>query len=217
VAAIGKIVRRGLFHDDMRGAMKRQAVICAAVVLLALLFGSLAAAQSLGDLARQEKAKRAKQPRKPAKVYTNDNLPARPPGEGPTAASSMSYEAPPPAAQPGEPVPIPGTENLMKEPKEGDKQGSKELWQGRFKAAKQQIDSLEDAQRLSEDELSLLQIQHARELDQDVLRDLEAKIRDKTAEVEAKRAQTEKAKKALEDLEKEFKESGAPADWSKTE
>jgi hypothetical protein len=195
--------------------MKRQRLILAGVGLIALLVASLASAQSLGDLARQERAKRAKQTKKPAKVYTNENMPARPPGEGPTAASTMSNEPPPEQASPAA-VPIPGVPEIKSDDKE-DKKGSKELWQGRFKAAKQQIAADEDAQRLSEDELGLLQIQQARELDPDTLKDLEAKIKDKTADVEANRAQTAKSKKAVEALEKEFKESGAPADWSKTD
>ncbi len=182
---------------------------------MALLFASLAVAQNLGDLARQEKAKRAKQTKKPAKVYTNDNMPARPPGEGPTAASAMTAGARPDQAPPAT-VPIPGAPQIKSDDKQ-DKQGSKELWQGRFKAAKQQIAAAEDSQRLSEDELGLLQIQQARELDADTLKDLDVKIKDKTADVEAKRAQTDKAKKALEALEKEFKDSGAPADWGKTD
>ena len=195
--------------------MKRRNLILAGAVLVALLFASLAVAQDLGDLARQEKAKRAKQTKKPAKVYTNDNMPARPPGEGPTAARTMSNEPPPEQGSSGT-VPIPGAPEIKPDDKE-DKKGSKEVWQGRFKGAKQQITAAEDAQRLSEDELGLLQIQQARELDPDTLRDLETKVKDKTADVEAKRAQTDKAKKALDALEKEFKESGAPADWGKTE
>lgn len=199
----------------MRGAMKRQKLILAGAALIALLFASLAVAQDLGDLARQEKAKRAKQTKKPAKVYTNENMPARPPGEGPTAAAYISPDAPPDQAPPAT-VPIPGAPEIKPDEKP-EKQGSKELWQGRFKAAKQQITGAEAGQSLSEDELSLLQIQQAREFDPDTLRDLETKIKDKTADVEAKRTQTDKAKKALEALQKEFKESGAPADWGKTE
>lgn len=196
--------------------MKRQKLILAGAALVALLFASLAVAQDLGDLARQEKAKRAKQTKKPAKVFTNENMPARPPGEGPTAATYISPDAPPDQAPPAN-VPIPGAPEIKAADDKQDKQGSKELWQGKFKGAKQQISAAEDTQRLSEDELSLLQIQQAREFDADTLRDLETKIKDKTADVEARRAQTDKAKKALEALEKEFKESGAPADWGKTE
>lgn len=190
--------------------MKPKGRILVGLGLIVTLSASLAVAQSLGDLARQEKAKRSKQTKKPAKVYTNENMPARPPGEGPAAAAYMSTEAPPAT------VPIPGAPEVKSDDKQ-DKQGSKELWQGRFKAAKQQIAAAEDSQHLSEDELSLLQIQQARELDPDTLKELDVKVKDKTADVEAKRAQTDKTKKALEALEKQFKESGAPADWGKTD
>lgn len=55
---------------------------------------------SLGNLARQLKAQRAKATPKPVKVYSNDNLPKRPPGEGMTMAGSMSQEVS--ALPPGE-------------------------------------------------------------------------------------------------------------------
>lgn len=45
---------------------------------------------SLGALARQLKAQRAKSGKKPVKVYSNDNLPARPAGGGVTVAAGMS-------------------------------------------------------------------------------------------------------------------------------
>jgi hypothetical protein len=48
-----------------------------------------APAPSLGDLAQKQKANRSKAAR-PAKVFTNDNLPARPPEESPTAATGMA-------------------------------------------------------------------------------------------------------------------------------
>lgn len=48
---------------------------------------------SLGDLARQLKEKRAKAFVKPLTIFTNDNLPARPPSEGLTAATGISATA----------------------------------------------------------------------------------------------------------------------------
>ncbi|MFB3923144.1 MAG: hypothetical protein ACE145_15600 [Terriglobia bacterium] len=54
---------------------------------------------SLGDLARQLKAQREKAAKKPVKVFSNDNLPKRPPGETLTMASGMSQEVPPPPAE----------------------------------------------------------------------------------------------------------------------
>ena len=180
----------------------------------ALMFAAcLIFAQSLGDLARAERAKRAKEAKKPVKVVTNDNLPPRPPGEGLTAASSMSA-APPPEQAPAMPAAsAPGAP----EAPGADKQKTREYWQEQFKPLRAKLAADEEQQRLVEDELSLLQIQQARELSPDVQSQLEAQVKAKTAEVEAKRAETAKSRKELEDLQKEFRESGAPADWSKTD
>lgn len=192
--------------------MKTKTLILAAVGLLILLASSVASAQSLGDLARQERAKRAKETKKAVKVVTDEDLPPRP-AEEPKATTSPSESAEQAGEQPAEQA----TEPPAEEPKPEDKQKTRDYWQGRFKAAKQRIADAEELQRLAEDELSLLQIQQARELSPDAKSDLDAQVKAKSAEVESKRAQTAKAQKALEDLEKDFKESGAPEDWSKTD
>ncbi|MCJ7501580.1 MAG: hypothetical protein MUP80_00775 [Acidobacteriia bacterium] len=204
--------------------MKTKTLILAAVGLLILLASSVAIGQSLGDLARQERAKRAKETKKAVKVVTDEDLPPRP-VEEPKATTSPSESAEQPGEQPAEqaaePPATPPEEASApppaEEPKPEDKQKTRDYWQGRFKAAKQRIADAEELQRLAEDELSLLQIQQARELSPDAKSDLDAQVKAKSAEVESKRAQTAKAQKALEDLEKDFKESGAPEDWSKTD
>lgn len=208
--------------------MKTKVLILAAVGLILMLVGSLAA-QSLGDVARQERQKRAKETKKPVKVITSDDFPAPPPAEEakPAAPSSASEETPAesaeqPAAQPTEQPAAQSTAEeaappTAEEAKPEDKQKTRDYWQGRFRAAKQRIADAEELQRLAEDELSLLQIQQAQELSPDGQADLEVRVKAKQAELETRRATTAKARKALEDLEKEFKDSGAPTDWSKTD
>ena len=204
--------------------MKTKTLILAVVGLLILLASSVVIAQSLGDLARQERAKRAKETKKAVKVVTDEDLPPRP-VEEPKATTSPSESAEQPGEQPAEQAAEPPATSPeeasapppAEEPKPEDKQKTRDYWQGRFKAAKQRIADAEELQRLAEDELSLLQIQQARELSPDAKSDLDAQVKAKNAEVESKRAQTAKAQKALEDLEKDFKESGAPEDWSKTD
>jgi type IV secretory pathway VirB10-like protein len=207
--------------------MKTKTLILAVVGLLILLASSVVIAQSLGDLARQEQAKRAKETKKAVKVVTDEDLPppaaetkpAAPPSESAEQPGEQPAEQPteqatkPPATPPEEASAPPPAEEAKPE----DKQKTRDYWQGRFKAAKQRIADAEELQRLAEDELSLLQIQQARELSPDAKSDLDAQVKAKSAEVDDKRAQTAKAQKALEDLEKDFKESGAPEDWSKTD
>jgi hypothetical protein len=190
--------------------MKTKTAILAAAGLILLLLASLVAAQSLGDLARQQREKQAKEGKKPVKVFTNDDFPASPPAEAAKPAEPATAE---PAAPPGETPAAPQPE----EPKPEDKQKTREYWQGHFRAARQKIAAAQEQQGLSEDELSLLQLQQARELNPDAQSNLEAQVKTKQAEVDDRRAQTAKAQKDLEDLEKEFKESGAPEEWSKTD
>jgi hypothetical protein len=175
--------------------------------------------ESLGNLARQLREQREKEGKKPVKVFTNDNLPPPPAWEKAPTAVPGPPEAPAgekanpaqPAANPPEPV----------EPKSsvgpevpGDKVKTRDYWQARFKQARAKLAEAREQEQLADDELNLLQIQQARELDPNVRQDLDAKMRDKQAEVDSKRAATDAAQKALTDLENEFKESGAPDDWS---
>lgn len=83
--------------------MSFKRVLVAAVAMVAFsgvgrLLAQAQEALSLGDLARQQKAQRAKAATKPVKEFSNDNLPARPATAGLTVAGEMSAE---PAKQPG--------------------------------------------------------------------------------------------------------------------
>jgi len=183
------------------------------------------APESLGDLARQVREQRAKAPPKPAKVITNDNLPAPPPGvevpgvaaknsENPAGGEGPNPQEPSAKAAPSEsPQEKPGAE--PESPK--GKVKNPEYWQGKFKDARQSLDRAKEEQHLAEDELNLLQIQQARELGPDAKEELGAQVRNKQAEVEEKQAATDKAQKALDDLEREFRASGAVEELNKPE
>ncbi len=184
----------------------------------------LAAPQSLGDFARQQREQREKSGVKPVKVFTNDNLPARPPGEGPTAASGLATKPPEtPTTTEAKPATSEATQGEQGEQAEAkpekpeDKMQTKEYWQAKFKAARAQLADAQEQQQVSEDELNLLQIQQARELDQVAKDELDRRVQAKQAEVTEKSQATEKARAALDKLQGEFKDSGAPEDWSKTE
>lgn len=73
--------------------MNASGIARSSIVLILMTTAPLAMAQDLGELARAERAKRSQEVKKPAKVYTNDDLAARDAG---------SREAPQPAhpAQP---------------------------------------------------------------------------------------------------------------------
>lgn len=201
---------------------------CVFSILIALTSLPLPAMpqKSLGDFAREVRQEKAKAGPKAAKVYTNDDVPGPRAGEAPAVVS----EAPStPAAT--------GTEKAQaernaqeavkqanaateaspaasKNEKPEDKTESKEYWQGRFKSARAQLANAQEQQQLVEDEVNLLQIQEVRALDPNAKTEFAGKIKDKEDELSQKRAATEQARKALEDLQKEFQASGAPEEWS---
>jgi len=194
------------------------------LVLLGVLLFPVAAttpAQSLGEVARQcrkEREAREKKGKFPVKVFTNDDIARMPPiailKSSMQATSSPEMEPSPPSpppeaanggAQAGAPSAASG--------KAMSREKSKEYWQARFRAARARLTHAKEEQTLVEDELRLLQVQQARELNPERSRKLNGRIDASTVELEAKSAATEKAQRAMDQLEKEFKESGAPQEW----
>ena len=160
--------------------------------------------ESLGDVARQLRDQHDKGSRKATKVFTNDNLPEPKPGAKPAQASP--HPATPPSETAGKPP----------EPPAG-KDKTRDYWQGKFKAARLDVAKAKEQQQLAEDELNLLQIQQAREMETTGKADLTAKVQAKQSEVDTNQAATDAAQNALDDLEKDFKASGAPDDWRQTD
>ena len=175
--------------------------------------------ESLGNVARQLRVQQESNPRKATKVFTNDNLPEPKPGE---AISSLPLPPEPPTSpnkSTVKPVGTPSIEETGDKPRETeeDKVKTRDYWQDRFKAARRDVAKAKELQQLSDDELNLLQIQEVRELDSMAKLDLTAKVQAKQSEVDVHMAATEAAQKALNDLDKEFKASAAPDDWSQTD
>jgi DNA polymerase III delta prime subunit len=98
-----------------------------------------------------------------------------------------------------------------------DKKKTKEYWQGKFKSARAELADAKERQQLAEDELNLLQIQDAREVDSTMKAELAEKIKTKEDEVSDWRAATEEAQRILEDLQNKFNDSGAPDEWGVAE
>jgi ribosomal protein L19E len=174
--------------------------------------------QSLGEVAqraRKEREAREKKGEVPVKVFTNDDIARMPPlailkssnqmSSSPQTQPTAPQEASTSSTQPGKSSSSSGN---AKSPEK-----SKEYWQTRYKAARARLAHAKEEQKLVEDELRLLQIQQARDLNPDRSRQLNGQIDASTIELEVKRAATEKARQALEKVGKEFKDSGAPQDW----
>ena len=185
------------------------AILCLGAVLPAAAQSTQP--QSLADVARQLREQRNKDAKKSAKVITNDNLPAPVPFEAVTVMPANPSNTP----KPEEPAAKPETSSETTKPTDG-KPTTREEWQTKFKAARADLAKAKEAQQLSEDELNLLQIQQAQEIDAAAKADLGTKVQAKQSEVDANKAATLAAQKTLDDLEQQFKDSGAPADWNDT-
>jgi cell pole-organizing protein PopZ len=172
--------------------------------------------ESLGDVARRLRAEREQNTSKAAKLYTNEDLPARTPGEPiMTRASAPSASAPTTPENTGSPssTSVSGKTASAPPPPEEDKVKTPDYWQQKFKKARADLAHAKELQQLAQDELDLMQIQEVRELNYQRKADLMARMQEKQSEIEMNEATTEALQKDLDDLEKAFKESGAPEDW----
>lgn len=92
----------------------------------------------------------------------------------------------------------------------GLKPGTKAYWQARLDAAREQLASAQEGEKLAEEELKLLNLQQLRTLDPNQRTVLAARINAKQAEVQAAKQAVEKAQQDLDRLEKEFKAKDFP-------
>jgi len=119
----------------------------------------------------------------------------------------------PTSIEPDIPKEIPPAKNA-----EGKKdKKSKEYWQAKFRAARANLAQAEEAQKLVQDEIDLLKMRQVQEPSAEAQTEINGKLAARQTEMETAAATTDKAKRALDDLKKEFDESGAPPEWSETE
>lgn len=189
------------------------------MLLVGCLLGAAATsfAQSLGEYARKERAKEASQP-KAGKVYTNDNIPHTTTLAGSAPSSTQAPEsASKPEVESANAAGGSQASEAKQTPEAGqqpeDKVKTKEYWQAKFADAKAKLDRTDEEFKLSEDELNLKQRDQARELDPQMKAQMDQEVNNLQAAVESKRQAYDKAKQALEEVKKDFAESGAPKDW----
>ena len=176
------------------------------VLVAALLLAATASAQSLGELARRARVKKARQP-KATRVYTNDTLP----GGGRMSTAAVTTET---KAKPGEKAKVDKTA----EPAEGKKSRAK-----LEKEYSEMAGKLREAIALEERKLEVLQ----REFNMANVQfysDPNAALREQTAraeltarqqELEQQKAAIAAARKAIADLEEELRRKGLPPGWAR--
>jgi hypothetical protein len=153
---------------------------------LALAQGSMG--QSLGDAAKREKERRAKTAKTSARSYTDSDLPAH----GREEAGAEASASPSPSPSPSASASPAQDESLLRRQKEQE-------WRRRFAAARTRIRQAEAAAWRTVVEVVYM----------DGI-PVQQQVR-KFEETEDVRA----ARKALEDLEEEFRRTGLPAGWAR--
>ena len=176
------------------------------VLLTALLLAATASAQSLGELARRARVKKARQP-KATRVYTNDTLPSG----GRMGTAAVATEA---KGKTGEKA----KEGEKGEPEEGKKSRA-EL----EKDYREKFGKLRENLTLEERRLEVLQ----RELNMANVQfysDPNAALGEQTArgeltarqqELEQQKAAIAAARKAIADLAEELRRKGLPPGWAR--
>lgn len=182
----------------------RYAQLSLLLVLLAALPGR---AQSLAELSRQERAKKAA---KTTKEFTNDNIPAV------TLAGAPSTEE----AKPGDGKAADGKAADGKPGEAGKEAAKPEDVEKEYRAKAAQLkETVEFEERrldVLQRDLNLTQQQFYSDPNV-ALKEQYARedINKRTAEIEAQKAAVEKAKQAITDLEDELRKKSLPAGWAR--
>ncbi|MCX6614531.1 MAG: hypothetical protein NTZ98_00360 [Acidobacteria bacterium] len=198
----------------------------AGLVAAVLLLAAVVCAQSLGEIARQERAKKgAAAPAKASRVFTNENLPREgglstsDTGAAPTAKAGEAKEG---AAKEGEAkegeAKAEGKEGEKKTESAAAKPGAEAEKEYREKAAK-----LRDALATEERKLDVLQresnlasIQYYsdpnRAMNEQYSRN---ELNTRQAEIDKQKATVEAARRAISNLEDELRKKNLPPGWAR--
>src|SRR5262245_38545367 len=178
---------------------------CSALgLLISMVVAADAAAQSLGEVARREQARRKNAPA--GKVYTNDSLPAVP---TPPAAARQAGAAAPQADAGAAPAADAAKDSAK--PDEGTK--DEKYWRDRIKTAREALSRAESFAEALQSRINALSADFVNR-DDPAQRQTIAVDRDKAlAELDRVRTEIKEHQKAIADTQEEARRSGVPAGW----
>jgi hypothetical protein len=173
---------------------------------------------SLGDLARQLKKERAKEFVKLQTVFTNDNLPARPPGEGPTAATGISATAATTEGTPAAATPKTETKTQATALSSGNTEGRGEKYYRRkMKDIQARLSLHQRELSVLEQKFSLGQMEYysnpQKTLIQESTPALRSDVNKLRSEVDNKKQQIADDEKAINDLQDQLRRDGGDPGW----
>jgi hypothetical protein len=173
-----------------------------AVLFLGLALAPVSSGQSLGDVAKKTESQK-KGPAKPAKVYTNNDLP-----KSDAAVTPPSTPAPPTAA-----APAAGTQPAAEEKPADGPRKDEAYWRGRVTEIRDNLQRAKMFQEALQTRINSLSADFASR-DDPAQRGAVASDRQKAlAELERVKKEIKDFEKALSDLEDEARRAGVPPGW----
>ncbi len=190
----------------------RLASLAGACVALLVVGAANAGAQSLGDVAKSEEARR-KGVKAPSRVYTNDNLkPVEPaPAQSPSMAPSMAPEPQADAASSAPAAADPAQADAP--PAQAEAPRAETYGKGRLEAARSALSRAEIFQDALQSRINALSTDFVNR-DDPAQRSVIAGDRQKAlAELERVKREIAEHQKAIADVQEEGRRAGAPAGW----
>jgi hypothetical protein len=215
---------------------RRLVIVCTVCLVVAGGNWLLAQSQkegSLGNLARQLKSQREQATRKPSKVFTNENLPARPKGRGLTVAAQMSSDV---TTEQGdetqadsmesEAPEADGTESAEAEthaaetadPASAESESGdvhdEEWYRNQAGQIRSQLDLHQRQLRVLEQKLSQNQMQFYGDPNKTLQQEFSRKdVVDLTQDIETKKQEIAADEQAMSDLQDQLRREGGPSGW----
>lgn len=180
-------------------------------MMLAVACVPMLQAQSLGDVARQEEARR-KTIKAPAKVITNDNLRAPAPVTAPAAATPPAGGAPPvTAAPPSASGSQPGAQ--AGQPAASEAPADEATWRQRVAAARDGLSRSQTFQEALQTRINALTADFANRADPAQRAVIGMDRQKALAELDRVKQEVQQYQKQLTDIQEEARKAGVPAGW----
>jgi hypothetical protein len=187
--------------------MSIKAPLAAVVIAAVTLCATAVSAQSLGDLARKEEARR-KAVKNPGKLYTNESL-------HPDQSSSTGAPAPTPAGDAGQPN---ATPPAAAQPQQGDKPADdqkkdEKYWKDRLSEARTTLERSKTFADALQSRINALTADFSARSDPAQRAVIERDRQKALAELDRVNQEIKVQTKAITDAQEESRKAGVPASW----
>ncbi len=183
--------------------MSKKFLVAAAVACVALM-ATIASAQSLGTVAKQEEARR-KTVKAPGKVYTNEDLRSGDASPAPEAAAPAAD-----ATQPGAATPPAANQQT---PPADDQKKNEAYWKDRLKQVRDAVDRSKTFADALQSRINALTTDFAARSDPAQRAVVEQDRKKALAELDRVNQEIKDNSKAITDIQEEARKAGAPASW----